>query len=142
MKYTMEDYAVYEAPSAEATHAPRVPWAGFGVDIVLVLLFAVIGRISHAETMNLPGFLITASPFLAGTVAAWAVLVGRGHPRPGSLLGGTIIWVSTVAVGMALRALTGLSVQGSFVVVSLLFTGSFLLGWRALGDILVRRYSR
>ena len=42
------------------------------------------------------------------------------------------MWLSTVAGGMVLRAVTGQTVVIAFVIVSLLSLGLFLLGYRAL----------
>jgi Protein of unknown function (DUF3054) len=51
------------------------------------------------------------------------------------------IWIATVAVGMALRAVSGQGTAVSFVVVATLVLGLFLIGWRALTLLAVRRRS-
>lgn len=119
--------------------APRVPWAALGLDATLVVIFAGLGRLSHAEGLSLTGLLGTAVPFLVGTLVGWAVLVWRRLARPASLAGGAIVWLSTVVIGMIVRVLAGGSTAFSFVLVSLVVTGLLLLGWRALGAYLVRR---
>ncbi|WP_322095780.1 DUF3054 domain-containing protein [Phycicoccus flavus] len=77
---------------------------------MLVLVFAAVGRRSHAEGLDLPGLLRTAWPFLAGAAVGWvaAALVVDGGPR--TLAFGAVVVVGAVAVGMLLRAATG---QGS-----------------------------
>lgn len=120
----------------------RIPWAALAVDLALVVLFSVIGRMSHGRGLDFLGLLMTAAPFLSGTLAGWALLVWRGTPKAASVGGGILVWGFTVTTGMLLRSVTGLGVQVSFVVVASLFTGLFLLGWRILGDYLVRRSSR
>lgn len=129
--------------AADRVRRPVVPWGALGLDLVLVLVFALIGRASHAEGLGLAGLVVTAAPFLAGTVAGWALLLAwPAAPRPASLGGGALVWASTLVLGMALRALTGLGVQISFVLVAASFTALMLIGWRALGVYVVRRSAR
>ena len=52
------------------------------VDLLLVAVFAVIGRLSHYGTLTAGGWWTTAWPFLAGTLLAWAALVARGDQPP------------------------------------------------------------
>jgi UPF0716 family protein affecting phage T7 exclusion len=52
-----------------------------------------------------------------------------------------LVWLSTVLVGMLLRAASGAGVQTSFVVVATVVLGLFLLGWRGVAT-LVRRSRR
>lgn len=109
------------------------------VDVVLVLIFAVIGRASHAE--DPVGFLLTAWPFLVALVVGHlvAALVPLRPRRPWSLGWGVIVWVVTVAGGMLLRIATGDTAQIPFIIVATLVVGVFLLGWRLIA-LLVRRY--
>ena len=53
------------------------------LDAVLVLVFAAIGRRSHAEGLTVGGVLETAWPFLAGAAGGWvlATLVLDDGPR-------------------------------------------------------------
>ncbi len=132
---------LYDEPQriVHRASAPRTPWAALGLDAALVILFAGLGRLSHAEGMSFLGLLGTAVPFLAGTLAGWAVLLWRRPARPASLTGGAIVWLSTVVIGMIVRVLAGGSTAVTFILVSLVVTGLFLMGWRALGGYLVRR---
>jgi len=124
------------------SRAAAVPWGAFVLDVLLVVLFALIGRLSHAEGLTFGGLVTTASPFLAGTVGAWAVLATRGRPRPAGVAAGVLVWASTLVVGMLLRAITGQGVALSFILVAGTVTALFLIGWRALGAYLVRRTAR
>ncbi|MGV2902501.1 DUF3054 domain-containing protein [Microbacterium sp. AGC62] len=109
------------------------------VDIVLVLVFAAIGRASHDE--NPAGFLLTAWPFLialaVGHVLA-ALLPGR-PPRPWSVLWGTVVWIVTVAGGMLIRVLSGDTAEVPFIIVATIVLGVFLVVWRAITALLRRR---
>ncbi len=53
------------------------------LDVVLVVVFAAVGRRSHAEGLDLAGIARTALPFLVGTAAGWllASVVLDSGPR-------------------------------------------------------------
>ena len=105
------------------------------LDAALVLVFAAVGRRSHAEGLDLLGVARTAAPFLAGGAVGWllASVAAGGGPR--SLLFGVVVVLATVAVGMALRALTGQGVAVSFVVVATTVLTVLLLGWRVVARL-------
>lgn len=135
--------------TAPAPHQPAAPaidpkrWVLLSVvlDVVFVVLFTVIGRVSHGEGLAFGGVAQTAWPFLAGAVLGW--LVTAAWRRPLALVrSGIPIWVLTVAVGMLLRVVSAQGIAFSFVVVATLFLGLFLLGWRAVLTPIARRASR
>jgi hypothetical protein len=115
-------------------------WPALAADVICILVFAIVGRSSHGETTDLLGVLGTAWPFLTGYVLGLALARSWRHPvaRPSAL----ILWASTVAVGMALRVLTGAGVQLSFVVVTAVVLGVLLLGWRGLWTLAARARAR
>lgn len=111
------------------------------VDIVLVLVFAAIGRASHDEDAG--GFLLTAWPFLIALVVGHllaALLPGRPR-RPWSILWGVVVWIATVAGGMLIRVLSGDTAEVPFIIVATIVLGVFLVGWRAITALLRRRRS-
>lgn len=111
------------------------------IDVVLVLIFAAIGRASHDE--NPAGFLLTAWPFLIALLIGHllaALLPGRPR-RPWSVLWGAVVWIVTVAGGMLIRVLSGDTAEVPFIVVATLVLGTFLVGWRAITALLRRRRS-
>lgn len=121
-------------------------------DLVLVLLFAGIGRQSHDHGISPLGILQTAAPFLAAVLVGWAfaylISAVRTHQPDGRHVfnpltpfpNGTLIWVITVGVGMTARGmLTTDRVTVSFVVVATIFLGLFLVGWRTIAALLARR---
>ena len=71
--------------------------AAFVVDAALVLLFAAVGRRSHAESGAVLGVLLTAWPFLAGTVLGWVVALGWRRAAPLGVRDGIPVWVCAVA---------------------------------------------
>lgn len=115
----------------------RPALVALATDIVCVLVFASIGRRSHAEGLNLAGIAETAWPFLAGTGVGW--LLSRGWRSPAAVVPtGVVVWVCTVVVGMLLRKATSAGVAPSFVVVASLATALVLLGWRAAAALMTR----
>ncbi|WP_396659048.1 DUF3054 domain-containing protein [Microbacterium oxydans] len=111
------------------------------VDVVLVLIFAAIGRASHDE--NPAGFLLTAWPFLIALLVghALAALLPSRPRRPWSLLWGAVVWIVTVAGGMLIRVLSGDTAEVPFIIVATLVLGVFLVGWRAIAALVRRRRS-
>jgi len=120
----------------------RGPAVAFAVDVLLVLLFAAIGRASHDESGPVVGALLTAWPFLAGTVVGWGVVRVLRRGWPIDVGPGVTVWFATVVVGMVLRRAVGSGTAPSFVVVASVVLALFLLGWRALGAYAVRRARR
>lgn len=106
------------------------PLVAAALDAQLVIAFAAIGRASHSEAL-LSGLLRTAWPFLGGLAVGW-LIVRLIHVPGAGMRAGLVVWVCTVAGGMALRALTGQGTAASFVVVASIVLGAFLLGWRRL----------
>ncbi|MBM7505463.1 DUF3054 domain-containing protein [Agromyces aurantiacus] len=119
--------------------APRTPGVATAViaaalDAILIVLFALAGRGSHAEALDLVGVLGTAWPFLAGAAIGW--LAVRAWRRPlATWPTGVGVWAGALVVGMALRALTGQGVALAFVIVATLTLALFLIGWRALAAL-------
>lgn len=107
------------------------------LDAVVIVLFAVIGRSSHAEDVTVAGVVTTAWPFLAGAGLGW--LAARAWRAPMRVRwSGITVWLGALAGGMALRVIAGQGTAISFVVVAGAFLGLFLLGWRGL-VVLARR---
>ena len=68
------------------------------VDVIVVLVFALVGRASHNE--GVLGLFGTAWPFLAGLALGWLGLRAWRHPYR-TVWTGIGIWIATVAGGMA-----------------------------------------
>jgi hypothetical protein len=106
-------------------------------DVVALVLFAALGRNNHSSASS-P--LEIAAPFIVGGAVGW--VIARGWRDPFALATGVQVWLATVVVGMFLRwGVWDRGVQLSFVIVATLFTGLFLLGWRAVAGRLDRRSS-
>lgn len=121
-------------------HRAAAPAVAVALDLVAVAVFVAIGRTVHAHGLSVAGLASTAWPFVSGLAVGWLVLAARR--RGGSSVpGGVVVAISTVALGMALRVVSGQGTAVAFVVVALGFLGAAMLGWRvALGG--VRRRAR
>ncbi|WP_457950210.1 DUF3054 domain-containing protein [Pseudarthrobacter sp. alpha12b] len=115
---------------AQSAHARAVVTAA-AADILLILLFAAIGRDAHHREEPILGVLLTAWPFLAGAAAGW--VVARAWRRPLSVpRAGIPVWLAGLVGGMLLRALTGQTVVLPFIIVATLAQAVFLVGYRLL----------
>jgi hypothetical protein len=116
----------------------RRPWVAFGLDAVLVVVFAAVGRASHEEANPVVGALVTAWPFLVGTIVGWAVVRVLRKAWPLGVGPGITVWFATVVIGMVLRRATGQGTAATFVVVAAVVLAALLVGWRALAALLDR----
>ncbi|EMY35587.1 hypothetical protein D477_003593 [Arthrobacter crystallopoietes BAB-32] len=110
-------------------------------DAAAVVLFAGIGRDTHEHGLDPAGILLTASPFLAGTLIGWAV--SRAWRKPLALWPtGIIIWACAVVLGLVLRGVSGGGLAFSFQIVTTLVLAAFLLGWRLAAHLVIRIRNR
>lgn len=125
------------SPSPFSPGRPTPALAGL-FDTLLVVVFAVLGARTHHDGALTPRTVAdVAWPFLVGLALAYVLLVVLRR-APAALLSGVVVWVSTVAVAMVLRRLTGDGTAVAFVLVATGVTGATLLGWRLVA-LLLRR---
>lgn len=106
-------------------------WTALGLDLAWVLVFAVIGRLSHGESADPFAVAMTALPFVVSLVGITVAIIVMKRP-PAQLLNGAIIWLGTLVFGMWTRANAGVGVQPSFVIVAGIFLVVGMLGWRLI----------
>ena len=111
-----------------------------GIDAVLVVVFAAIGRASHGENV-LGGLFVTAWPFLVGLALGWLVAQAWRAPFD-PWRTGLPVWAITVAGGMLLRGVSGQGVQVAFIIVAASVLLIFLVGWRLIARLVSKRRSR
>jgi DUF3054 family protein len=103
------------------------------LDLVAVVTFVAIGRRSHDEDSGLANLFEIAAPFMIAVAAGWAVLrLWRSPLWSNRAIG---MWLITVALGLVLRKIVfdrGTAV--SFVIVTTVVLGVFLLGWRGVAE--------
>lgn len=118
----------------------RFPVLALVIDLVLVVVFAAIGRATHDGDVLGPagsGLATTAWPFVVALLVGW--LVTRAWRRPAAVAKtGLPVWAITVALGMVLRALSGQGVAVAFVVVATITLAVMLLGWRGIARLASR----
>ena len=104
------------------------------IDLVFVLLFATIGRVSHTEGVTLAGVVGVAWPFAVALLVGWAVAARRSG-WPVRMPGSNTVWLVTVVLGLVLRVSTGGGFAWTFGLVTLLVLGLFLVGWRCAAEV-------
>jgi hypothetical protein len=118
------------------THS-RIPVLAFSADVVAVIVFAAVGRASHAESDDILGLLATMAPFLVGLVASWATPIVRAQPS--GVRAGLAVLVGTAVIGLLLRFAFTERLPLSFAIVTVVSLGVLLLGWRALSLVVAAR---
>jgi peptidoglycan/LPS O-acetylase OafA/YrhL len=108
-----------------------------GADVLAVLVFAAVGRSSHAEVVDAYGVLTTAAPFLLGLLVGW--LVARVWRAPLRLPVGVAVWAGVVVVGLGVRAAFTHRLPLTFVLIAAASLALLLLGWRAVARLIARR---
>jgi peptidoglycan/LPS O-acetylase OafA/YrhL len=111
-----------------------------GADVLAVLVFAAVGRSSHAEVVDAYGVLTTASPFLLGLLLGW--LVARVWRAPLRLPVGVVVWAGVVVVGLGVRAAFTHRLPLTFVLIAAVSLALFLLGWRAVARLITRSHGQ
>lgn len=117
----------------------RASAVALALDVLCVVIFAAIGRGSHARAATLSGLVETAWPFAAALAIMWAVTMAWKRPFA-ALTTGIPVWIGTVALGMVFRALVGQGTAVPFIIVATLTLLLVLVGWR-LALALVRKIS-
>lgn len=109
-----------------------------GIDVVLILIFATIGRASHERGLSVLGILETAWPFLVAWGIGWGALRAWRAPDA-ALRTGVPLWLITVAGGMLLRAVTGAGTALPFIIVATLTLLLLLVGSRLVATLIRSR---
>jgi len=119
---------------------PTLRWPlALALDILLVLVFAAIGRASHERGMSLTGVFETAWPFLAALGAARAVVLAWRAPAA-PVRTGVPVALITVVGGMLLRTAVGEGTAVAFVVVATITLLVLLVGWRGVARLIARAH--
>ena len=113
----------------------------FLLDAALVVVFATIGRGSHAEGLDVTGIWGTAWPFVAGLALGWLAALAWRTPLA-VWPTGVVVWAGALVGGMLLRVATGDGAAPAFVIVAALTLALLLLGWRVVAQLLLRLRSR
>lgn len=100
-------------------------------DAVCVLIFVVIGTRNHQTDTGISGILFVAAPFwIALTLAHVTPLMQRGTK---ALPHQYVVWGYTVLMGLVMRNVVfDRGTAPAFVIVTTIFLGVTMLGWRAI----------
>jgi Protein of unknown function (DUF3054) len=116
---------------AETPDRPFRPSVAVLADLAVLVLFVVVGRRSHHEDAGVAGFLRVWWPFAVALVLAWSIAGLWRAPLAWSRV--VAAWLITVGLAMALRiAIEDREFKIAFTIVTLLFVGAGMLGWRAV----------
>jgi hypothetical protein len=98
-------------------------------DLTNVLFFVATGRTAHDIDTGLAAFGRVAAPFVIALIVAW--VAARAWRDVISWRTGTAVWLVTVALGMLVRrAVFEGGTALPFVIVTTVYLGTVLLGWR------------
>lgn len=125
--------------STQTVHPTTVALAA-GADVLAVLVFAAVGRSSHAELRDAVGVLTTAAPFLLGLLLGWLVI--RAWRAPLRLPVAVAVWAGAVIVGLGLRAAFTHRLPVTFVLIAAASLALLLLGWRAVALLIASSRGR
>lgn len=114
----------------------RIPALALAADLVAVVVFAAVGRVSHTEADSLWGLLGTAAPFAVGAVVAWVTPWVRSAPA--GLRSGVIVVAGSVLVGLLLRWGFTDRLPWTFALVTAVSLTVLMLGWRGLSLLVAR----
>lgn len=107
------------------------------LDLVAVGLLSVIGRASHAESLDAAAVARTAAPFVVGALMGWVLLLVR-HFTDSLWVQGLTVWIVTVVFGVFFRGVLGEGVPPVFVLVAATFLAAVMFGWRGVAQLLLR----
>lgn len=119
-----------DVPGGVSTVAsgPRAWGPVLAVDVGVVAVFALLGRVSHDEGNLLLGTVGTAAPFMLGLLAGWLRAPCAGLPaaqQARTVRFGWWVLATTMVGGVLLRWLTGEGLAPAFLAVA---TGVLALG--------------
>ncbi len=115
--------------------------AWVAIDLVLIVIFALLGRREHEHGLSIGGILWTALPFIIGYLILTLVT------RPWSTINnvwpiGLLVWLGTVVLGIAVRLALGSTAAIAFIIVAAIVLGLFLLGRRLITGLVAKRLAK
>lgn len=129
--------------SPDSTAQRPSPAVTIVIDAALVIVFCVLGGLSHSlgEPDAVARIVFSIWPFLAALIVVHVVALATSVDAS-RVVPGILIWLVTFAGGMALRALTGQGTAWAFIIVAAVTLAVFLIGWRVINVFVQRRRSR
>lgn len=104
------------------------------LDAALVFVFVALGRQEHDDTSAARNVFAIAAPFWIGLVVGW--VIAQVWRAPWAIRTGLLIWPGVIVVGMLVRRFVfDDGTAATFVVVTTLFLGACIVGWRVLARL-------
>lgn len=129
-------------PDAALAESPRYGRLALlaGGDLLVLLVFVLVGRSSHQEAESAAGVVRVAAPFVVAWFVVGAILGAFGRrgsaatTAPRRLLARTgLSWLVACPAALGLRALgEGHGIPPAFGIIAFVFNGVLLLGWRGV----------
>jgi len=117
---------------------PRHVAIAVAIDVVMIIVFAALGRASHDSGTPIGGTLRVAAPFIIGYLIAAAVT--RLDLKPYSIMAGARVWLVGMVLGMLIRRVVfDRGTATAFVIVAFVTTAVLFIGWRLLARRGLRR---
>lgn len=113
-----------------------------GLDLVVVVVFAFLGRVAHEEGNLVLGTVGTAAPFAIGLLAGWLRAPCAGMSAAGRVHTVRFGWwllLWTMLGGVLLRWLAGEGLAPAFLLVAVTVLGAGLVGRRWVAGTMHRR---
>lgn len=108
------------------------------LDVLMVFVFAVLGRAAHGESTEPALVWQTAAPFLLASLMAWVLLMLKRF-TDSLFVQGFTVWAITLAGGMFFRVMLGESIHWSFVAVAAIMLLALFFAWRGVAHLALRR---
>jgi Protein of unknown function (DUF3054) len=123
----------------EPTRRTLPAWSLAVGDLAAIVLFAVVGLLNHDEGITAAGIARNTLPILGVWFAIAPFTSVYRRPEFATLLR---TWAIAVPAGVAIRAIalhrSADEHQVAFGIVTLIVTGLFLFGWRAIASKILR----
>lgn len=111
------------------------------IDVVIIILFAVIGREDHGFVSDFWDYLRVAAPFLVAL--GISIVLARAWRDPVYWLTGLFLAIGTLVIGMVLRAnVWDDGTATGFIVVSTVWMVGLMVGWRLVVSGIARYRQR
>ncbi|CAN0922017.1 hypothetical protein LINGRAHAP2_LOCUS32892 [Linum grandiflorum] len=141
----LEGVIQFDKPSSSSSSSRLDKWGRVAVlaggDVLSLLIFSSIGRLSHGFPVLDVDTLRTADPFIAGWFLGAYFLGGYSEDGRGmngmskAVVAAAKSWAVGIPLGIVIRAATSGHVPAyTFVLVTMGSTGVLLTGWRALAS--------
>lgn len=112
------------------------------IDVVLIIIFTMLGRQTHEHGITPLGIAQTAAPFLLAYVVVCALALFAWPHRVGSIWpDAVVVWIVTAGLGLLFRVMFGATAAPAFQIVTFVTLGIFLVGHAAI-RALIRAKSR